>query len=187
MTSGSHHCLHLLLSVVCKRYLLTLRSGLAAKGPNVRRLHPLLVYTCFLSLFLPCSSPVKAKSLACGAGVAVRRLDMTVTERYGADLFRGANACVMLDKAQRFTPTYAPIMERCLLSEGTTDDVDLINSRVMGKSTTRNADTCFDARVIAFRNKVTLRIQLYFLPFDALHTCIAPFQLPVANCMTTFI
>ncbi|CBJ31141.1 conserved unknown protein [Ectocarpus siliculosus] len=97
-------------------------------------------------------SPVKAKSLACGAGVSTRRRDMTVTRRYGADLFRSANACVMLDESNRFTPIYAPIMERCLRSECISDDVDLINSHVM--RTSRKADSLFDARVIAFRNKV---------------------------------
>lgn len=99
---------------------------------------------------------MKAKSLASGAGIAVRRRDMTITERYGAGLFRSANACVMLDESKRFTPTYAPIMQRCLRSECTSDDVNIINSRVMGASTPRNADTCFDARFIAFRNKVNI-------------------------------
>ncbi|CAM9571321.1 unnamed protein product [Ectocarpus sp. 4 AP-2014] len=43
-------------------------------------------------------------------------------------------------------------MERCLRSECISDDVDLINNRVMG--TSREADFMFDARVIDFRNKV---------------------------------
>ncbi|CBJ33415.1 conserved unknown protein [Ectocarpus siliculosus] len=58
----------------------------------------------------------------------------------------------MLDESNRFTPIYAPIMERCLRSECISDDVDLINNHVMG--TSRKADSLFDARVIAFRNKV---------------------------------
>ena len=86
---------------------------------------------------------------------------MTVTERYGADLFRSANACVMLDESTRFTPIYAPIMERCLRSECISDDVDLINNHVMG--TSRKADSLFDARVIAFRNKVLLQ----YIPYDS--------------------
>ncbi|CAM9588155.1 unnamed protein product, partial [Ectocarpus sp. 13 AM-2016] len=79
--------------------------------------------TCFFTW----TSPVRAKSLACGSGVATRRRDMTTTERYGADLFRTANACVMLDESNRFTTIYAPITERCLRQACTSDDVGLIN------------------------------------------------------------
>lgn len=79
---------------------------------------------------------------------------MTVTERYGSDLFRMANACVMLDESNRFSPSYAPVMERCLYSKCTEDDVKLLNTCVMGASTTRNATSAFDASIITFRNKV---------------------------------
>eukprot|EP00752_Nemacystus_decipiens_P017326 g15522.t1 len=99
--------------------------------------------------------PIKARSLAHGTALAERRLKMTVTERYGASLFRMANACVMLDESNRFSPTYAPIMERCLHSKCNHDDVKLLNTCVMGDSASRNASTCFDASIITFRNKVS--------------------------------
>ena len=51
-------------------------------------------------------------------------------------------------------------MERCLRSECISDDVDLINNHVMG--TSRKADSLFDARVIAFRNKVFSILFLFF-------------------------
>lgn len=101
-------------------------------------------------------SPVKAKSLAHGAGVASKRHKMSITQRYGAALFRSANACVMLDESNRFDPIYAPIMERCLHSKCTEDDVKLLNSRLMGAGTSRNASSCYDGRVIAFRNKAII-------------------------------
>lgn len=85
---------------------------------------------------------------------------MSVTERYGADLFRTANACVMLDESNHFSPTYAPIMDRCLHSNCTHDDVALINSCLMGTSSGRDASTCFDRKVITFRNKAFHGISL---------------------------
>ncbi|CAB1117516.1 unnamed protein product [Ectocarpus sp. CCAP 1310/34] len=97
--------------------------------------------------------PIKARSLAHLTALQERRLGMTVTERYGSDLFRMANACVMLDESNRFSPTYAPVMERCLYSKCTEDDVRLLNTCVMGASTTRNATSAFDASIITFRNK----------------------------------
>ncbi|CAB1112810.1 unnamed protein product [Ectocarpus sp. CCAP 1310/34] len=99
--------------------------------------------------------PIKARSLAHGTALQERRLGMTVTERYGSDLFRMANACVMLHESNRFSPSYAPVMERCLYSKCTEDDVKLLNTCVMGASTTRNATSAFDAIIVTFRNKVS--------------------------------
>lgn len=49
----------------------------------------------FNSFFLRLFGPVKAKSLGSGAGDAATLRDTNVTERFGADLFRMADACVM--------------------------------------------------------------------------------------------
>ena len=56
------------------------------------------------------------------------------------------NACVILDKGSNiFSPTYAPLMDRLLLTRTTYNDVKLFNT-----------NDCYDERVIAFRNKARL-------------------------------
>lgn len=81
---------------------------------------------------------------------------MTPTQQYGADLFRQANAAVVLDEDNnRFSKVYAPIMDRLLLGEGTSEDVDLLNSRVLDGSDALCANRCYGGRVIAFRNRVS--------------------------------
>ncbi|CAM9426660.1 unnamed protein product [Laminaria digitata] len=101
-------------------------------------------------------SPVKAASLACGSGKASSRRGMTLTQQYGADLFRQSNAAVLLDEDNnRFSKVYAPIMDRLLLGEGTLEDVALLNTRVLDGSDNFCASRCYGGRVIAFRNRVT--------------------------------
>ena len=80
----------------------------------------------------------------------------------GRSNFWGANASVVLDETNnRFSPTYAPIMDRLLRGECTLADVDAINSRVIN-SPTRLEDgsigkismkDCWMAQTITFRNK----------------------------------
>lgn len=152
-----------------------LRTTLPAIAANCLRF-PFLYVAFFLALLLSISfRPIKARSLAHGTALAERRLKMTVTERYGAGLFRMVNACVMLDESNRFSPTYAPIMERCLHSKCNPDDVKLLNSCVMGASATRNASTCFDASIITFRNKVHISFPVHSIYFFASVTlCSVP-------------
>lgn len=100
------------------------------------------------------NSPVQATSLACGAGIVKNRRNMYVTQGYGADLFRAANASIIFDESSnRFSPTYAPLMNRLLQGAGT-HDVRLFNTRVLDGSPGVYAENCYDGRVIAFRNKV---------------------------------
>ena len=83
--------------------------------------------------------------------------------KYGVDLFRMVNACVILDQgSNRFSPTYAPLMDRLLLAKTTYNDVKLFNKRVLDGSSGLHANDCYDGRVIAFRNKV--RLHNIFLP-----------------------
>lgn len=81
---------------------------------------------------------------------------MSVTAKYGADLFRSSiNACVMLDQGNnRFSEEYAPLMDRLLHATCTYSDVNLFNTRVLNANPGLHADDCWDGRVITFRNKV---------------------------------
>ena len=73
------------------------------------------------------------------------------------------NACVILDQeSNRFSPTYAPLMDRLLLAKTTYSDVKLFNERVLDGSSGLHANDCYDGCVIAFRNKV--RLHYIFLP-----------------------
>ena len=53
---------------------------------------------------------------------------------FGADLFRAANAVILDETSNRFTPTYAPLMDRLLLGAGKHDDVRLFDTGVLDLS-----------------------------------------------------
>ena len=88
---------------------------------------------------------------------------LTNTQRVGRSNYFSANASVLLDETNnRFSPTYAPIMDRLLRGECTIADLHAINSRVLnspvrlqdgsiGKLTMKD---CWMAQTITFRNKV---------------------------------
>ncbi|CAB1100401.1 unnamed protein product [Ectocarpus sp. CCAP 1310/34] len=74
--------------------------------------------------------------------------NMSSLVKYGADLFRMVNACVVLDQgSNRFSPTYAPLMDRLLLSSPTYNDIRLFDTRVLNGSPGLHAFDCYDGRV----------------------------------------
>lgn len=98
-----------------------------------------------------------------GADDASLLSDLTQIERAGHTNFWSANAGVVLDETNnRFSPTYAPIMERLLKGACTTEDLAAINSRVLntpilrpdGTRDTLGMKDCWMAQTITFRNKV---------------------------------
>lgn len=106
--------------------------------------------------------PVGAKSVSYGATNATRLNDLTNTERVGRANFMAANASVVLDETNnRFSTTYAPIMDRLLRGECTLDDLDKINARVLGgpahlHNGSLGMTDCWMAQTITFRNKVCI-------------------------------
>ena len=106
--------------------------------------------------------PVGYKPVSHGAADSSTLAALTDTELMGRSNFWGANASVILDETNnRFSPTYAPIMDRLLRGECTLADVDAINSRVINKPTRLEdgsfgkitMEDCWMAQTITFRNK----------------------------------
>ena len=101
--------------------------------------------------------PVLATTLAIGA--SRRRHNLPVHIKCGADLFRSSiNACVMLESSNRFSESYAPLMDRLLHSKCTHADVRLLNTRVLNGKPGLRAKDFYNGRVITFRNKARIRI-----------------------------
>lgn len=106
--------------------------------------------------------PVGYKPVSHGAADSGNLAELTDTELMGRSNFWGANASVVLDETNnRFSPTYAPIMDRLLRGECTLADVDAINSRVINSPTRLedgsigkiSMEDCWMAQTITFRNK----------------------------------
>eukprot|EP00752_Nemacystus_decipiens_P012803 g11338.t1 len=103
--------------------------------------------------------PVGAKSVSYGAADSTRLNDLTNTERVGRANFMAANASVVLDETNnRFSSSYAPIMDRLLHGECTLDDLAKINARVLGSPAhlhngSLGMTDCWMAQTITFRNK----------------------------------
>lgn len=103
--------------------------------------------------------PVGAKSVSYGAADPTLLDSLTHTQRTGRANFMAANASVVLDETNnRFSSTYAPIMERLLHGECTLDDLDKINARVIDspvhlQNGSLGMAACWHAETITFRNK----------------------------------
>ena len=114
--------------------------------------------------------PVEAKSVSYGAANSTRLDDLTNTQRIGRANFMAANASIVLDETNnRFSSTYAPIMDRLLHGECTLDDLDKINARVIGgpvhlQNGSLGMTDCWMAQTITFRNKV---FRMYLLEVAA--------------------
>lgn len=111
--------------------------------------------------------PVGALSVSHGAADSTRLDGLSNTQRVGRANFMAANASVVLDETNnRFSPTYAPIMNRLLHGECTFDDLDKINARVIGgpihlQNASLGMTDCWMAQTITFRNKVFLYAMLF--------------------------
>ena len=88
---------------------------------------------------------------------------LTNTQRVGRSNFWAANASVVLDETNnRFSASFAPIMDRLLHGECTKADLDAINARVLngpvhlldGSPRKLTMKDCWMAQTITFRNKV---------------------------------
>ena len=104
-----------------------------------------------------------ANSVSYGATNSALLDKLTNTQRVGRANFWSANASVVLNETNnRFSPTYAPIMDRLLRGECTTADLNSINARVLnspvrlqdGSMGKLNMKDCWNAQTITFRNKV---------------------------------
>lgn len=98
-----------------------------------------------------------------GAADPTQLSDLPHTERIGHTNFYAFNASVVLDETNnRFSKTYAPIMDRLLRGDCTPEDVRTINSRVLntahGSSDKLGMIHCWMAQTITFRNTVSLPI-----------------------------
>ena len=142
--------------------------------PPRARVPGVLRACCFFVYRTTKLEPVGAKSVSYGAASSTRLDNLSNTERIGRANFMAANASIVLDETNnRFSPTYAPIMDRLLHGDCTLDDLDKINARVIGgpnqlRATSLGMTDCWMAQTITFRNKVSVFLVL-LRSFASLH------------------